>query len=299
MIPNDESGWMARCVLIGSVRQAGHWIAALQAAAHTQNVELVFLDARPIAPMPGDRDRVFVSLDRNHLAPTSTAERIAVLDGVQIFSGLDLIPEEDARIHLIEVTRFAVEALEWGAGGTVITSKMVNRARATGEHLEMLGLSITPPDIERQGDSRLDRLAAASIAYIGPVPCETPCAWDPSVFVYDRAPLSVIEGAASLDMTGPPRPLFRGPYLWATRGRRRIAARFSVDDDAARHELQFRWGPPLFPTLHRVTPERSGVYEIVMEADWAQIDGMEFTMALVHGCVAGNIVFMGAAVSQI
>jgi hypothetical protein len=41
------------------------------------------------------------------------------------------------------------------------------------------------------------------------------------------------------------------------------------------------------------------VYEIVLEADWPEIDGMEFTIALVHGCVDGTIEFLGAKLDEL
>lgn len=299
MIPDEQAGWMERCVLIGAVRQAGRWASALQAAATANNVEMVVLDGRPPRRHAGDENRVFVALDKTHLAPTATASRVAVLDGVDKFSGLGLVAEEDARVHVIEVTRFAVEALDWANNGTIITSDIADFSRKNRAEMLVMGVPVYPPDLVEGHEDQLDRQAAESLSYLRAASSEDFCRWGPPVFVYDQAAISLDDRAAVLDMTGPPRPLVRGPYLWGPRGRRRITARFSLDENASRHELQFRWGPPLSPTLHYATPERAGVYEIVLEADWPEIDGMEFTIALVHGCVDGTIEFLGAKLDEL
>lgn len=294
MITESEAdGWMLRCILIGAARQSDIWIATLKTAAAAAGRDIVLLKARPSKPEPGDEERIFMACDRRHFAEAAHADRIAILDGLDRFSGMEKIPNDRARIHLIEVSRQAVEALCWDKSAKIITTATADAARC-GEPVSVMGLSVRPPEPRSFGSDAEDRRAVAAIAYLQGQPREA--YWSPLHFIYERQPVALREDAAVLDMTGPPRTLVRGPYLWAPVGRWSITARFSVDADAARHEIQFRWGAPLTLTILKTTLEKSGVYEVELEAEWDEIDGMEFTIAVVQGCVAGELQFLGATV---
>ncbi|MFN3878624.1 MAG: hypothetical protein ACK4MH_09630 [Brevundimonas sp.] len=293
---DEEAGWMNRCVLLGSIRQVEGWTSALRIAAAAGQAEVVFLEDRPSSRSDGDRNRIFVSSDHRNFVTTPECARVSILDGLERFSGLDLIPSDDARVHVIEITRHAVEAQEWAKGGVVVTSAAADAAR-NGSPLQFVGLEVAPPSLDPSGTGEGDIQAAQSLTYIGADVGSAPTRWGPRLFIYDRLPLVLSGDEALLDMTGPPRPLLRGPYLWAPKGRWRISAEISFDEDAASHEFQFRWGPPLTPTIHNVRPDKSGRYEVVLEADWPEIDGMEFTITVVHGCVGGEVGFGGAKVA--
>jgi len=289
---------MNRCVLLGSIRQIEGWTSALRIAALSGQSEVVFLQNRPSGPSDGDWNRIFVSSDHRNFVPTLGCERVSILDGLERFSGLDLIPSNDARVHVIEITRHAVEAQEWAKDGVVVTSAAADAARQ-GSPLQFVGLEVTPPSLDPSGTGEADIEAAQSLTYIGADVRSAPTLWGPRLFIYDRVPLALSDTKALLDVTGPPRPLLRGPYLWAPKGRWRISAEISFDEDAASHEFQFRWGPPLTPTIHNVKPDKPGRYEVVLEADWPDIDGMEFTVTVVHGCVSGEFVFEGAKIASV
>lgn len=120
---------MNRCVLLGSLRQVEGWTSALRIAATAGQLEVVFLQSRPSGPHNGDGHRIFVSSDYRNFVTTPGCERVSILDGLERFSGLDLIPSNDARVHVIEITRHAVEAQEWAKDGVVVTSAVADAAR--------------------------------------------------------------------------------------------------------------------------------------------------------------------------
>lgn len=295
MIAESEAdGWMRRCILIGAARQSDIWISALKNSAATCGRSIVLLKERPSKPEPGDEERIFMACNRRYFVETADADRVAILDGLDRFTDVGKIPEDQARIHLIEVSRQAVEALCWEKSAKIITTATADAAR-WGEPVSILGLTVRPPEPRPFGSDAEDRRAVAALAYLQGQQREA--YWSPVHFIYERQPVELREDAAILDMTGPPRTLVRGPYLWAPAGRWRITARFSVDAEGARHEVQFRWGRPLTLTVLQTSLEKSGVYEVELEAGWDEIDGMEFTIALVQGCVAGELHFLGATVT--
>ncbi len=297
VIPEQEaSGWMRRCILIGAVHQSDVWISALQVAAFYAGQDMVLLQECPVRPEMGDDARIFVACDRRNFVVAEDADCVVVLDGVERVVGIGSSYDEQARVRLIEISRQAVEALCWSKSKTTITTATADAAKH-GKLLNFLGLSVRPPEPHPFINDAEDARAMAAISYLEAAAGEA--YWPSDYFIYDRAPLELTEEAAVLDMTGPPRPLLRGPYLWAPIGRWHLTARFSVDNDGAHQEIQFRWGPPLKPTIFRAAMEKSGIYELELEAEWSEIDGMEFTIALAHGCVAGKLIFLGAAVKRL
>lgn len=291
---SKANGWMHRCILIGAARQSDIWISALKNAAAAAGQSIVLLKKRPSKPEPGDEERIFMACNRRYFVEAADADCVAILDGLDRFIDLAKISEDYARIHLIEVSRQAVEALCWEKSAKIITTATADAARC-GEPVSVLGLLVRPPDPHPLGSAAEDRRAGAALAYLQGQQREA--YWNPVHFIYERQPVDLREDAAVLDMTGPPRTLVRGPYLWAPVGRWRITARFSIDADGARHEVQFRWGRPLTLTVLQTSLEMPGVYEVELEAEWDEIDGMEFTIALLQGCVAGELHFLGATVT--
>lgn len=276
----DEEGWMRRCILLAAPRQADAWRSALAAAASRQGRYLVFLDQEPAASEVGDADRIFVASDRRFLRPSPDAQRIALMQGLTHFTGLDAVSEEDARVHLIEMSRFAVEAIDWSddARGRVL--------EAHGSLSLFDDFSVSTPDLPSPVEGVRDRTAREALSYLS---SNGRSRWDPSLFITNTRPIDEAAKCGWLDMTGPPRALIRGPYLWARPGRWAVKARFMLDEDGAGQELQIRWGPPLAPVILMATPARAGVFEVELENEWTAADGMELTIALPHSSVSGQL----------
>lgn len=277
----DGEGWMRNCILIAAPRQAEAWRIALTEAALRQGRDVVFLNEAPMATEIGDQHRIFVASDHRFLRPSIDADRVVLLHGLAHFAGLDDVPEEDARVHLIEMSRFAVEGFAWGGGedGYVFDEDEPN-PMSLFDGFEIPSLELPP-----SGSGVRDQIAGEAVAYLG---SQGHSRWNPSLFIANARPAYGI-GADWLDMTGPPRALVRGPYLWVSPGRWRVKARFMIDEDGARQELQIRWGPPLTPVVLKATPARAGIFEVELENEWSQADGMELTIALPHSAVSGRL----------
>lgn len=277
--PVPDDGWMRRCILIAAPRQAQAWRGVLAEAALRQGRDVVFLDQAPVAAEAGDQHRIFVASDHRFLRPTPGAEQVVLMHGLTHFTGLDAVSEEDARIHLIEMSRFGVEALEW-AGGERRIYEDAPQPLSLFDGFEVYS-PISPP----VGEGARDRAASEALTYLKAGGLSV---WSPALFITNARPAPGA-GGEWLDMTGPPRALIRGPYLWAPPGRWKIKLQFMIDGDGAKQELQFRWGPPLTPNILRATPARPGLFEVELASHWAVADGMELTIALPHSAVTGSM----------
>lgn len=283
-------GWMSRCVLIASPRMEPRWREAFEIAGVEQGVRVVFLANEGSGPDGDDGDTIFVASDKRFLRPAFDAQKAVLFQGVGVFEGLDDASSDDARIHLIEMSRYAVEALEWGREAQIHSE--------IGTKFSLFpGFDVACPPLSMSGSKKgsWDHIAERSMRFLSHA--ET-AVWPSELFLFE------CQGAASpgdlcwRDMTGPPRAIMRGAYIWATPGTWKVTARFAVDEDGARQELQIRWGPPLTPSVLNVVPGRPGIYEVVLDNCWSEPDGMELTIAKVHSVVSGLFAFIEANIAK-
>ncbi|WAC60330.1 hypothetical protein [Brevundimonas sp. SL130] len=231
---------------------------------------------------------IFVASDRRYLQPSPEAERVVLYQGVGVFDGLDAVSDNDARIHLIEMSRYAVEALEWGRGAQVYFN-----AGARLPLFQRFNIDVPSGAMPVQGTGRWDLIAGQAMQFLSQT---EKAVWPSELFLFECDELSVSGDFQWRDMTGPPRAVVRGTYIWATPGTWGVTARFAVDEEGARQEFQIRWGPPLTPTVMNVTPARPGIYEVKLENTWFEPDGMELTIAKSHSAVSGLFAFLGSEV---
>jgi hypothetical protein len=285
----DEAveGWMHRCVLIASPRQAQEWRTPLLDAARKAHRELVFLDAPVDRPEKGRGSNViFVSADRRHFAPAEDCKRAVLFHGIDNFAGLDDIDPQNARIHIIEMSRYAIEALDWSGAASAGDDDAVVHLF---DEIEVVAPALTP-----SGAGEWDRIASHCLRFPAR---EGTTDWSPELFLITGRKEPSVDERDWRDLTGPPRTLLRGPYLWTRPGRWRVRAQFAVDEDGSKQELDFRWGPVLSTNRLTATPGAPGFFEVDLDAEWESIDGMEFSIALNHSAISGRISFIGASVT--
>lgn len=122
--------------------------------------------------------------------------------------------------------------------------------------------------------------------------------WDVDLFMLDERSNFSRRVDGAIDLTGPPRKLVQGPFIFLAPGRWEIRARFSVDAAAAHFHYRFEWGQPgVFSTFE--TPiGRPGVYEVVLSRQWEWGAAAEFLVELLESSMGGKFVFMGASITR-
>jgi len=123
--------------------------------------------------------------------------------------------------------------------------------------------------------------------------------WDPRLFT--SAPTSdfSMEGDNKIDLTGPPRKLAQGPFLFLNPGEWEIRACFSIYNLRTPHQFRFDWGPPgIFSTFKRVI-SRSGHYEVVLSTVWEWGAAAELIIEILESSLEGTFEFLGATVERV
>ena len=122
--------------------------------------------------------------------------------------------------------------------------------------------------------------------------------WGVDLFMLDEGSNFSRRVDGAIDLTGPPRKLVQGPFIFLAPGTWEIRVRFSVDAAAANFHYRFEWGQPgVFSTFE--TPiGRAGVYEVVLSRRWEWGAAAEFLVELLESSMGGKFVFMGASITR-
>lgn len=123
--------------------------------------------------------------------------------------------------------------------------------------------------------------------------------WSSPLFIYDERNSTTAPLTGEVDVTGRSRFLISGPYIFLPKGRWRAAVRIAFDEGAARARYHADWGGGQLHVAHEFSPERSGVYEIILDREWDEPGPSELRVALLEGVFHGGIVLQGAHISRI
>ena len=160
-------------------------------------------------------------------------------------------------------------------------------------------LKLTPP-ISRAEFSKEPALAAAFKIYREVAASEHDAIqWSEALF--DYCPKGSLNAPipGMLDITGRPRMLVHGPYLSMPTGLWRACIRFGVDQDAAKHQYRLDWGTRTATVSEYVTPTSPGIYELMLDFDWTEVDVAEVRLILMEGSFTGALLFQGITVARI
>lgn len=155
------------------------------------------------------------------------------------------------------------------------------------------------PDLKLGAYRHLSRSSSIALSlYLDPNDEDHRVEWGEDLFALDPKSTFPRRGPGIIDITGPPRKLVQGPFLYLFSGVWEIRARFSIDDAASKSTLRFEWGMPgVFSTLE-VVPGKPGQYEVVLTKNWECGAAAEFIIELMDSAIDGEIHFNGATITM-
>lgn len=290
----SQSGWMQRCILMTRSDRSEAWIEAIARAAEQQGLALAVTTPEvPVQPLDGADQRIIIAFDPALLDPAPDAACASIIES-DGFWGRDQEGAEGR--EAVALTSMAVAiALLWPAA-LCVWPAMTRSA----EVLELLpGLWVVPPrNLERPQTDFTAAVDEALALYDGGLPSVGACGvWRPELFTFEPS-LKLGDNGLG-DITGPPRPLIKGPYFRLPPGLWEVTATFSVDPDACRHCFRFEWGPAGDFSSARVVPSVAGRYEIALTREWIDVAPAELIVELLEGSLGGGLGFEGARVRKL
>lgn len=158
----------------------------------------------------------------------------------------------------------------------------------------------TPPSMSAAPDTTTKAAAAQVLRDLytgGRVSDQATSVWPLEIFAYHTSAL--VEGRlGEFDLTGRPKFLVSGPYLWMPAGAWTARIRFSIDDDASQRQFRLDWGGVEDWTEQRCTPEHSGTYEMELTYTFAEAQACEVRILIAEGCFSGRANFEGATIRR-
>lgn len=131
----------------------------------------------------------------------------------------------------------------------------------------------------------------------GRIPEQLEMVWPLEFFTYHQG--AMIPGKlGEFDLTGRPKFLVSGPYLWMPAGTWTAVTRFSIDEDASDRRYRFDWGSVTVFTEQHCVPEHAGLYEIEVIHTFETADSAEARMLITEGCFSGHADFLGVTVRR-
>jgi len=135
--------------------------------------------------------------------------------------------------------------------------------------------------------------------YINPRPVKGAAA-DISLdlFNFGRGVLSEDDRHVHIDLTGGTRPLVWGPHVALPKGLWALRLNFELVDIGPGRKLRFEWGHMSKFSSQELTFERSGHYQLDLQAEWTQADLSEMRVLLPTGAFAGEFILRGCMIER-
>lgn len=122
--------------------------------------------------------------------------------------------------------------------------------------------------------------------------------WPPTIFRYASGTGSS-DQAGRVDITGRPRFLINGPYIFLTPGVWRSTVKLAFDDDAGRKRYELQWGGSDSYVAHQFSPGRSGVFEIALDQEWTIHAATEVRLVLLEGAFHGYVTLDNVTIERL
>lgn len=285
-----------RWVVITPNLAAGQWLEAVRLGAAAAGLTLALRGYGADETGPAD----IVVTDDPALALAEGAETIVVLvpdpwtapDAVEAAGeaypySMVTASRRLAQVHELDLRHRVIGHDQFPAEGTPVTlfADLVIKA---------------PASVQTVGDGPHRAAAAAALRALyanGRAPDQLEMAWPLEFFTYHQG--AMIPGRlGEFDLTGRPKFLVSGPYLWMPSGTWTATTRFSIDDDASDRRYRFDWGSVTVFTEQHCVPEHAGVYEIEVTHRFETADSCEARMLITEGCFSGHADFLGVTIRR-
>lgn len=260
-------------------RDQDAWRLAMRRHAEDQGLSVVEV-------VTGEEEvgsEIVLSSDLDRIRPMgANAENTTVLD-LPAFMDLASCSDSDRPLRVLDLSRKIVAARNFEGS---LTSPAETLPYPFSQMTGVVG--------DLRPATAVEERFQEALAFVG----QGAARWAPEIFQYTPGP----EGAEQpgvLDITGRPRFLVFGPYMFLPRGVWRITARMGFDVDAGARPYQIQWGDSLDYVFHDFTPGQSGVFEITLEREWKTHAASEIRLMLVEGAFHGRLSWLGATVSRV
>ena len=300
ILDEAATGWMEHCVLLTPSNSLDTWLERLRIAAADRGLDMAFQHFGLFPAAGGEDRRLFVSTNFDILRPRDPNRMPAIVTNVETaFQQTAILLGAVGRDALVDASRLLIDATARNSGPLITDDSL---ARSGSRVALPAGIEIEAPrPTPHLAASALEAAAieALSIFAHGSPAAGATCEWRPEVFLYDSRREDERTAVGRLDITGGPCSLVHGPDLFLSAGEWEATARFSVDEDAARHRLAFEWGPTDDLITFFAAPDRPGVYSITLKHRWMSPVPIEFRVRLLEGCMQGTFEFMGVRITRL
>lgn len=290
----------ARWIVITPTANRADWFDAIKLGAHLAGKDTVatWLDGYDQGRSAKD---IVVVTDDAAMALENEASDIVVL-----------MPDPWSASEAIEATTgtefpaSAVQASQWLAQAADLAPRYrivgSNQMHTPGAPLELFSDIIvkTPSSVSAHGGGS-PRPGPAGVFrdfYAKGSPEDVASNWPLELLAYHTA--SLIDGRlGQFDLTGRPRFLVTGPYLWMPAGTWTAKVRFGLDDDASRRRFRLDWGGVEHWTEQYFTPDHGGNYEMELTHTFARAEPCEVRLVITEGCFTGRVDFISVMISKV
>ena len=279
-----EGGVMSlpfRWYVLPPAEEADDWRRALLQQASAQGVPVVEVLAGT-ETVPHGSVGLAQDLDVARLAGAQPADTVVLLGSP--FVGLEGCEDGQRPFRILDVTRKIAAAHSFEG----------QRVRLGLDRLPEPFANTPTPERSERPLSPLEDTFRNALRFLD----QGRAQWSPAVFHY-AGWKTVSDSVGVVDITGRPRLVVFGPYIFLTPGVWRATIRLGFDQDAAPKRYEIHWGSGDSYAAHEFSPGRAGLFEIALEHEWPRHEASEARLFLHEGAFHGQVHFHGATIERI
>ncbi|QSF54718.1 hypothetical protein [Brevundimonas fontaquae] len=121
--------------------------------------------------------------------------------------------------------------------------------------------------------------------------------WPSHVFSYQSE--AFVDGSPDIDLTGRPRMLLHGPYVFLPIGRWRADIRFAVDPEGGAAPLRVQWGKDGDYATLEFRVAQGGEYSVSLEHDWKEPAPAQVVIWVTEAVFRGHFMYRGCSIDMI